>query len=462
MAEQSGRGSLRLRLAVAFVAVALTAVVALALVVILQSRSETQRASDADRRQAARQVAAVLARAYRERESWSGARFDQATALAAREDAVLIVRDGQGQLVLGPSAGQGPGQGQRQGRGGGAGRHAAAVSAPVTDGGRRVGTAELRFPGTLSRAEQNLRSAVWRALLLGSAIAIAIALLVAGLVTQRIAGPLRRLTGAARRLRSGDLSARAEQADMPGELGELAHAFDAMADALERESGARTRIVADLSHEVRTPMTILRGNLEELIDGIEPPTTERLASLHEEVLRLDGLIEQLDVLGRAGSPVRALDCAPVDLAELTAAALEALASQFAAKCLTAHADLAPVTVNGDRVKLGQVVANLLSNALKFTPEGGTIDVTIATGTAPDVALLAVADDGPGVPLDERERVFDRFWRGSTAEGVAGRGIGLAVVQEIVHAHGGTVTVDRGPRGGTRFTVVLPRQASLPP
>lgn len=456
MAEQSGRGSLRLRLAVAFVAVALTAVVALALVVILQSRSETQRASDADRRQAARQVAAVLARAYGERGSWSGARFDQATALAAREDAVLIVRDGQGQLVLGPSAGQG------QGRGLGAGRHAAAVSAAVTDGGRRVGTAELRFPGTLARSEQKLRSALWRALLLGSAIAIAIALLVAALVTQRIAGPLRRLTSAARRLRSGDLSARAEQADMPGELGELAHAFDAMADALERESGARTRIVADLSHEVRTPMTILRGNLEELIDGIEPPTTERLASLHEEVLRLDGLIEQLDVLGRAGSPVRALDCAPVDLAELTAAALEALASQFAAKRLTAHADLAPVTVNGDRVKLGQVVANLLSNALKFTPEGGTIDVTIATGAAPDVALLAVADDGPGVSLDERERVFDRFWRGSTAKGVAGRGIGLAVVQEIVHAHGGTVTVDRGPRGGTRFTVVLPRQASLPP
>ena len=112
MAEQSGRGSLRLRLAVAFVAVALTAVVALALVVILQSRSETQRASDADRRQAARQVAAVLARAYRERESWSGARFDQATALAAREDAVLTVRDGQGQLVLGPSAGKGQGQGR--------------------------------------------------------------------------------------------------------------------------------------------------------------------------------------------------------------------------------------------------------------------------------------------------------------------------------------------------------------
>ena len=462
MAEQSGRGSLRLRLAVAFVAVALTAVVALALVVILQSRSETQRASDADRRQAARQVAAVLARAYAERESWSGARFDQATALAAREDAVLIVRDGQGQLVLGPSAGQGPGHGaaagpRRRGR--------PPRRSRLRAGDRRRPARRHRraaFPGTLSRAEQNLRSALWRALLLGSAIAIAIALLVAGLVTQRIAGPLRRLTGAARRLRSGDLSARAEQADMPGELGELAHAFDAMADALERESGARTRIVADLSHEVRTPMTILRGNLEELIDGIEPPTTERLASLHEEVLRLDGLIEQLDVLGRAGSPVRALDCAPVDLAELTAAALEALASQFAAKRLTAHADLAPVTVNGDRVKLGQVVANLLSNALKFTPEGGTIDVTIATGAAPDVALLAVADDGPGVPLDERERVFDRFWRGSTAEGVAGRGIGLAVVQEIVHAHGGTVTVDRGPRGGTRFTVVLPRQASLPP
>ena len=255
----------------------------------------------------------------------------------------------------------------------------------MTDGARRVGTAEsCAFPGPSRATLSSSRSALWRALLLGSAIAIAIALLVTALVTQRIAGPLRRLTSAARRLRAGDLGARAEQADMPGELGELAHAFDGMADALEREADARTRIVADLSHEVRTPMTILRGNLEELIDGIEPPTTERLASLHEEVLRLDGLIEQLDVLGRAGSPVRALDCAPVDLSELTAAALEALGSQFAAKRLAAHAELAPVTVQGDRVKLGQVVSNLLSNALKFTPEGGTIDVTVAAGTA-DVA-----------------------------------------------------------------------------
>jgi two-component system sensor histidine kinase BaeS len=248
---------------------------------------------------------------------------------------------------------------------------------------------------------------------------------------------------------------------MPGELGELARAFDTMAEAQERETRARAQLVADLSHEVRTPMTILRGNLEELIDGIEAPTPDRLASLHEEILRLDGLIQHLDALGRAGTTIREPDREPVELSELIRAALEALTPQFTAKQLIVHHDLVPVVVHGDRVKLGQVVANLLSNALKFAPGRGTIDVTVVADDSAGEAVLVVADDGPGLPREERERAFDRFWRGSAAAGVAGRGIGLAVVQEIVHAHGGTAAVDEGPRGGARFTIRLPRPTRSP-
>jgi two-component system sensor histidine kinase BaeS len=447
MADRRSLGSLRTRLALAFCAVAVVAVTVLAAIVAIESRSETQRISDADRRRTAGEVAAALARAYREHDSWTGARVDEAAALAARQDAVVIVRNAAGDVVLGPAGGVG--------RGPGAGRHASAVTVPVEDAARRVGTAELRFRGGLARDEQRLRDALRDAVLVGSAISVALALLIAAAVSGRIVRPLRRLITAARRLRAGELGARAEQSGMPGELGELARAFDAMAEAQEREARARTQMVADLSHEVRTPMTVLRGNLEELIDGIEEPTPERLASLHEEVLRLDGLVEQLDALGRAGAAVRGPDREPVDLGELTAAALEGLMPQLAAKRLAVHRDLASIVVQGDRVKLGQVVANLLSNALKFAPERGNIDVTVATFGS-DEAGLVVADDGPGIPPEERDRAFERFWRGSASTGVAGRGIGLAVVHEIVHAHGGTVTVDKSARGGARLTVRLPR------
>jgi two-component system sensor histidine kinase BaeS len=447
MADRRSLGSLRTRLALAFCAVAVVAVTVLAAIVAIESRSETQRISDADRRRTAGEVAAALARAYREHDSWTGARVDEAAALAARQDAVVIVRNAAGDVVLGPAGGVG--------RGPGAGRHASAVTVPVEDAARRVGTAELRFRGGLARDEQRLRDALRDAVLVGSAISVALALLIAAAVSGRIVRPLRRLITAARRLRAGELGARAEQSGMPGELGELARAFDAMAEAQEREARARTQMVADLSHEVRTPMTVLRGNLEELIDGIEEPTPERLASLHEEVLRLDGLVEQLDALGRAGAAVRAPDREPVELGELTAAALEGLMPQLAAKRLAVHRDLASIVVQGDRVKLGQVVANLLSNALKFAPERGNIDVTVAAFGS-DEAGLVVADDGPGIPPEERDRAFERFWRGSASTGVAGRGIGLAVVHEIVHAHGGTVTVDKSARGGARLTVRLPR------
>jgi two-component system sensor histidine kinase BaeS len=446
MADRLPRVSLRARLALAFVAVAVIAVAVLAAVVATQTSSETQRVSDGDRRRAAHEVAVALSRAYREQASWTGARVGDAAAIAARQDAVLIVRDAGGNVVIGPAG--------AAGRGPGAGRHATAVTAPVESAGRGVGTAELRFRGSLARDEQRLRDALRNAVLIGSAISIALALLVAAAVSGRIVRPLRRLTTTARRLRAGDLGARAQQSGMPGELGELARAFDAMAASQEREAHARRQMVADLSHEVRTPMTILRGNLEELIDGIEPPTPERLASLHEEVLRLDGLVEQLDALGLAGATVREPDRELTDLAELTAAALEALGPQLRAKRLSVHEDLAPVAVHGDRVKLGQVVANLLSNALKFTPDGGAIDVIVAPEDS-DAAALVVADSGPGLRPEERDRAFDRFWRGSAATGVAGRGIGLAVVREIVRAHGGTVDVDEAPSGGARFTVVLP-------
>ncbi len=436
--------TLRGRLAIAFVAVAIGAVAALAVVMLLATRSETGRASEQQRQRTAAQVADQLAGAYRAAGGWQGADIDPGAELAARAGAVLVVRDSDGALVFSPQRGPGPQRGQ--------GAHW--VTQAVEAGGRRIGTAELRFRSSLTASETAIRDNLVRAALIGSAIAAAIALLGAAVVSRRLARPLQRLSQAARGLESGDLDARVDGGGAPGELGELSRAFDRMADTLARQERSRRRLAGELGHELRTPVTILRGNLEELLETGEEPTADRLASLHEEVLRLGSLVEQLDSLAHAEAPVATLDRTDVDLAALARAQLETLAPQLEAKRLTVGHTLDPVTVRVDRARIGQVIANLLANALKFTPEGGHIEVTVTAGE--DEARIDVADTGPGIPEDERARVFERFWRGRAGAAVGGRGVGLAVVADIVHAHGGRVEVHGdGPDRGARFTVALP-------
>ena len=368
--------SLGFRMALAFVVVAVAAVAALALVMVLATRSETGRLSEQGREQTTAQVAAELARAYRAAGSWPAADPAAALALARQADAVAVVRDGQ-RSIVGTDR---PGAGMQRG----AGHGATTLTRPIAVDGERVGTVELRFRGTLTAAQALLRDNLGRAVLLGSALAVMIALAGAALVTPRIVRPLRRLARAASRLQAGDLQARAADPSAPGELGELSRAFDRMAETLARQERSRHRLVSDLAHEIRTPITILQGNLEELIDAGEAATTERLASLHEEVLRLSRLVEQLDALARAQTPTAALDLTSVDLGALAAGQLDALSTQIAAKQLTVQPRLSSVTVRADRARLGQVLANLLANALKFTPDGGRIDVTVseADGEAP--------------------------------------------------------------------------------
>lgn len=443
MPETSARGSLRVRLAVAFVGVAVAAVVAVAVVILLIARSETGALSASDRARAADEVARVLGDAYQRAGSWSKADSSGAAVLASGADAVLTVIDSAGNRVSGP-------QGEPQRRGGGG---PTVVTRPIAIAGERVGTAELRFRGRLTHAQSVLRSRITGAVLVGSAIAIFVALAGAALVTRALTRPLQRLTSAARRVRAGDLGARAAAAGAPGELGELSRAFDGMAQTLDDERQSRRRLVSDLAHEVRTPIAILQGNLEEMVDGVAEPTQERLGSLHDEVLRLGTLVADLDTLALADAPMSSLDCAPVDLAALARGQLDGLRPQLDAKELRLEEALAPVIVVGDRTRLGQVVANLLSNAVKFTPDGGQITVEI--GPSDQGARISVSDTGPGIPADERERVLERFWRGSTSAGVSGRGIGLAVAADIVHAHHGEIVVGDADGGGARMTVTLP-------
>jgi two-component system sensor histidine kinase BaeS len=242
----------------------------------------------------------------------------------------------------------------------------------------------------------------------------------------------------------------------PGELGELALAFDSMADTVARSERDRRNLTADVAHELRTPLAALQAGLEELRDGLVEPTPEGLAGLHDQSLRLGRVVSDLAEL----SAVEASDVparrAEVDLTQVARDELAVRESHLRASGLAVGSrldDCPPVLVRGDSDRLHQAVGNLLANAARYCRAGD--EVTLVVRSEADQAVLDVIDSGPGIPADELPHIFDRLWRGSAARQVAGSGIGLAVAREIVVAHGGTIEAVSPEGAGTTVTIRLP-------
>jgi len=280
-------------------------------------------------------------------------------------------------------------------------------------------------------------------------VAIGIALFVA----RRVSRPLVALTDAASEMESGRRGVRVELGDAPGELGVLATAFDRMSESVEREEDLRRQLVRDVAHEVRTPLTILRGTTEGLVDGVLEPDAETLASLHDEVLRLTRLVGDLETLAAADAASLRLETGPVDLAEVAGAAVAIARGAAADAEIALETSLEPAPVSGDAERLRQVVLNLLSNALRHTPADGRIEVRSAVDG--EHAVLEVLDTGSGIAPEDLPHVFERFYRGAGVEESSGSGIGLAVAAELVAAHGGTLEASNRPEGGAAFAVRLP-------
>lgn len=450
-------GPLGVRLALAFLTVALGAIAVLGVLTLAASRREVADVADRQRDQDAAEIAATLAQAYQDAGGWAGADVTGAFALAAAARADLVVVDSDGEVLatrprsMADHMGRRPGEGPRRLPELGEARRVA-----VDVDGTTVAFAMVRFPASrLAEPEREILDALARVVLAGAVLAALVALAAAVFVSRRISRPLVALTATARHLEAGDRDARAGAAltGAPGELGELARAFDQMADALNRHDELRRGLVADVAHELRTPTTILRASSEELLDGLAEPTPERLSSLHDETLRLGRVVEDLEALANAEAAGLHLERAPLDLATVADTAAEAFRSRFVDAGLTLTTRTTPAPVEGDAGRLHQVTVNLLTNALKFTPPGG--EVTVTVGVDGDEARLAVSDTGPGIAPEDQRRVFERFWRGRGGAGRAGSGIGLAIVSELVRAHGGRVVLDSTPGEGSSFTVVLP-------
>ncbi|MGH9033819.1 MAG: sensor histidine kinase, partial [Acidimicrobiia bacterium] len=304
-----------------------------------------------------------------------------------------------------------------------------------------------------------------RTILITAAVVVVIGAVTSWLIVRQGLRPVDRMVGTASAIAAGDLSQRVEHGDDDrSELGRLAAALDDMLAQLERafterqESQARLeQFVADASHELRTPVAAIRGYAELYRrGGIESGESldRAMARIEDESQRMGSLVEDLLLLARLDQH-EPLDVADVDLAQLAADAVSDLRAVEPERPVTLEAG-APVVVAGDERRLRQVLANLLGNARIHTPAGTPVHVT-AAGDA-DGATLVVADEGPGIGIEHRPRIFERFYRAdrSRSRASGGAGLGLSIVTGVVSAHGGRLEVDSPADGGARFRVWLPR------
>jgi two-component system sensor histidine kinase BaeS len=314
----------------------------------------------------------------------------------------------------------------------------------------------LLYSGDAGRFDPFFGDGWWRTTLAGLAV-LAAATGVTVLVGRRLTRPIHALTAAATRMGNGDHSARVDVGGQ-SELARLGTAFNSMAESIETNEQQRKAMVSDVAHELRTPLSNLRGWLEAVQDGVVDPEPDRMGMLLGETLLLQAVIDDLQDLALADAGRLRLSPEPVEAVPLVeqVVAGHGLRAEEAGVRLVAEAR--DVTLVADRTRLLQVLGNLVGNALRHTPEGGT--VTVQAHRAGSEAVLRVTDTGVGIAEEDLPHVFDRFWRADKSRNrrTGGSGLGLAIVRGLVELHGGTVTVDSKSGKGTAFTLRLPLAA----
>lgn len=328
--------------------------------------------------------------------------------------------------------------------------------------GGMQGMQAMQSPGGMMSLEAGqLDSALTRSVnegfLLATAVALPLGVIASLIVSDQIATPIKRLASASGRIAKGEYRERVP-AGGPAEIDALASSFNAMAATLERVEQRRVELIGDVAHELRTPVTALRGYVEGLADGVFTPSPETWSKLGEETARLNRLVEDLQELSRAEAGQFSLTTAPVQALEVVRAAVGRLEQSFAETGLVLEVDvragLPPVHADFDRVV--QVLTNLLTNALKYTPPPGRVAVSVTREA--NQLCFRVRDSGLGIAPDHLPHLFERFYRvdRSRARRSGGSGVGLTIARALAQAMGGTLTADsQGPGQGSTFTLRLP-------
>ncbi|MFN2217575.1 MAG: sensor histidine kinase [Anaerolineae bacterium] len=331
-----------------------------------------------------------------------------------------------------------------------------AAGVPLEVEGELVGTLVVAAEGTVHESlESEFLSQVNRSLVWAGIAAGLVALTLGLLLARQLTAPIRALTDAADRLAGGEMTQVQVRSD--DEIGELGQAFNSMAQSLAQQETLRRNLMADIAHELRTPLTVIRSDLEALLDGVYEPTPQTLASIQEETLLLARLIDDLRALAQAEAGQLRLEREPLDLAELLRGVVAGFDLQARSQGQELRLDQPPdlPLVQADPLRVRQVVANLVSNALRHAPDAG--HVAVSSVALPGEVQVSVADDGPGIPAENLDHVFDRFWRGAQPR-AQGSGLGLTIARELVRAHGGRIWVESELGKGSTFFFTLPRPA----
>ena len=329
---------------------------------------------------------------------------------------------------------------------------------PILLNDQQIGTVLVTNLQQTTVQNERFLQQVNRSILLAVLIASGAALLLGGLLTWTMIRPLRQLTSAAEAISEGNLNQRVN-VRTGDEIGDLAAAFNQMSGRLAHAEHLRRQMTADIAHELRTPLSVIQGNVEALQDGVFPLTADSLEPIRAKTELLTRLVEDLRQLTLAETGQLSLDKTPTDLAALTERTLADFQAAAESKKITLHTKQAPglplTAVDPQRIE--QVLVNLLSNALRHTPAGGSIVVEI--GVNDGHVRLTVSDTGSGISAEEAANVFERFYRvdkGRTREGNGGgSGLGLAVARSIIKAHAGQIGVDSTPGQGAAFWFTLP-------
>ena len=307
--------------------------------------------------------------------------------------------------------------------------------------------------------ERDVAMAVWMVALALACTLPILAVLVAGQAFRRIARPLGNIMSAADSVADGDLSVRVPE-NGPGDFSKLSHSFNHMISELERADQQRRSLTADVAHELRTPLHIIQGNLEGILDGVYEPTPDQIEVLLDETRSLARLVDDLQTLSLVETGQLPLEHKPVDITELLEDVHTSFYGQAEAAGIELHLEIDgdpdKLTVSGDAGRLDQVLSNLVANALRFSPSGGSI--TLRGESVDEQVRITVSDTGVGIPSDDLEFIFDRFWKGDRARthaGGAGSGLGLAISKKLVEAHGGDISVESVVGLSTEFVVELP-------
>lgn len=328
----------------------------------------------------------------------------------------------------------------------------------VVSKGAQIGTLKVYYSNNLVNGESEFLNQFHKYILFAVIIMIFIAVLASFLLSKWLTKGIREMKKAAKEWKAHHLDARIAQQKMPEEMEQLAEAFNELAESLSYQDNLRKQFTSDLAHELRTPLATLRSQLEAFLDGVFEPTNERLTQSHGELMRLVRLVNQLEKLMAAENPKIQLQKKWIDVNQTVYGILQQLEPLFHEKAISFSVyfpgDNIRIEVDPDRFK--QIISNILTNALKYTPSGGKVSFHVKQVEKGVVFLIE--DNGIGIAKEDLPHVFERFYRGDKSRDrkTGGIGIGLSIVKALVQAHQGQIEIESEQGKGTKVSIIFPR------